>query len=214
MHWSFINSFICIFCLWDVNATVEITPSMFASLYKLTFWIFSRAKLRKLWKSSNNNQRKSYSPSPKILPLYVFQPALHNQQTYAMSYINVNKQNFFFSKIQSELWVMKVWCTATMGTEKPLNMNEQHRFTPMVAIAVTKRVLTVGCLFSPGATWPKLSRTVNMRHFIVSTFSRQAYSYLAQLSVYAGQWSNFFCRSSSHKELLDKVQWIVLGCTL
>lgn len=79
MPWSFINSFISIFCLWGVCATVEITPSTYASLNKLTFWISS-------WQNSERcggvvitpNVKLTHSPpkfSPPSFQTCIAQPA-------------------------------------------------------------------------------------------------------------------------------------------
>lgn len=112
MNWSFINSFISIFCLWGVCATVEITPSMSASLNKLTFQISS-------WQNSERcggvlitpNAKLAHRPQKFSPP--VSKPALRNRQAYATSWTNVNKKSVCF-KTQSVLSVMKVWCAVTM----------------------------------------------------------------------------------------------------
>lgn len=112
MNWSFINGFISIFCLWGVCATVEITPSMSASLNKLTFQISS-------WQNSERcggvvitpNAKLTHSPQKFSPP--VSKPALRNQQAYATSWTNVNKKSICF-KTQSVLSVMKGWCAVTM----------------------------------------------------------------------------------------------------
>lgn len=112
MQWSFINSFISILSLrclcnsWNYIQYVWLIKQANVPNLLLT-------KLRKVWRSSNNTHYQADSPSPNILPLKVFKPALHNQQAYAMSWTNVNKQNLCF-KTQSVLPVMNVWWTVTM----------------------------------------------------------------------------------------------------
>lgn len=108
MNWSFINSFISIFCLWGV----EITPSMSASLNKLTFQISS-------WQNSERcggvviTPNATLTHSPQKLSPPVSKPALRNQQAYATSWTNVNKKSVCF-QTQSVLSVMKVWCAVTL----------------------------------------------------------------------------------------------------
>lgn len=112
MNWSFINSFISIFCLWGVCATVEISPSMSGSLNKLTFQISSRQNSERCGGVViTPNAKLTHSPQKFAPP--VSKPALRNQQAYATSWTNVNKKSVCF-KTQSVLWVMKVWCAVTM----------------------------------------------------------------------------------------------------
>lgn len=250
MNWSFINSFISIFCLWGVCATVEITPSMSASLNKLTFQISS-------WQNSERcggvvitpNAKLTHSPQKFSPP--VSKPALRNQQAYATSWTNVNKKSVCF-KTQSVLSVMKVWCAVTMlGGEA--HINDQQSNPPLQSIMINSLILTASWLqrwwgavpdklrfgeaslhlwdlypwlwlllqrgflqwlqfiFSMGwgviftiGTWFKACWTVNMSHFTISTYSGQAYSHLAQLSVCAGQCSNLCFLGAAVK----KSSWI------